>query len=186
MGRPRTFEEGTVLASAMHAFRRHGYAGVSMTQLEQATGLSASSLYNTFDDKAGLHRRALEHYVRTFVLQRLVTYAGSDAGLEELEELFLTLFEPPLHDGYGCLVINTATEIGSHPGVDEALDAVARRISEVLERELGTSEDALLLVLLYQGLLVSERAGRLDHRYRQTIQNYFAGLRARRNEGTTP
>ena len=167
----------------MQAFRQHGYAGSSMTQLEQATGLSTSSLYNAFTDKANLHRRAVDHYVHTVVLPRLVTHAGSTASLEQLEELFATLFEPPLNDGHGCLVINTATEIGPHAGVDEALDAVAQHISEVLERELRTSGDARALLLLYQGVLVSARAGRLDHRDRQAIRDHFAGLRARRDEG---
>jgi TetR/AcrR family transcriptional regulator, transcriptional repressor for nem operon len=48
MGRKRSFDETKVLESAMHAFRRHGYAGISIKQLEEATGLSSGSLYNAY------------------------------------------------------------------------------------------------------------------------------------------
>lgn len=34
MGRPRTFDEDTVLTAAMYAFRREGYARISVTRLE--------------------------------------------------------------------------------------------------------------------------------------------------------
>jgi TetR/AcrR family transcriptional regulator, transcriptional repressor for nem operon len=186
MGRPRKFDEEVVLSAAMNAFRMHGYAGISVNQLEQATGLSTSSLYNTFEDKAELHRRAVGHYVRMFVLPRLDHYAGPEARLEQLEGLFLSLFEPPMNDGYGCLVINTATEMGSDTDVDVALDAVGRHLGDVLRRELGTDEDALLLLLLYQGVLVAARAGRLNDSYRQAIHHYFSRLRARRDERNAP
>jgi TetR/AcrR family transcriptional regulator, transcriptional repressor for nem operon len=57
MARPRAFDEQAVLWAALDAFRREGYTALSVAQLEQATGLSASSLYNAYRDKAGLHRR---------------------------------------------------------------------------------------------------------------------------------
>jgi len=115
MGRPRTFDEDTVLTAAMYAFRREGYARISVTRLEQATGLRTSSLYNAYGDKAGLFERALDHYVTTFIEPRLSAYAGPDATLEDLEGLFLSLLEPPLNDGFGCLVINSAVELGDDP-----------------------------------------------------------------------
>ena len=62
--------------AAMHAFRREGYAHISVAELESATGLRTSSLYHAFGDKAGLFRRALDHYVSTLVEPRLILYAG--------------------------------------------------------------------------------------------------------------
>ena len=79
MGRPRTFDEDTVLTAAMHAFRREGYARISVTRLEQATGLRTSSLYNAYGDKVGLFERALDQPVTTFIEPRLSAYAGPDA-----------------------------------------------------------------------------------------------------------
>ena len=71
MGRTRTFDEAAVLTGAMMAFREHGFAGASIRALERATGLSAGSLYNAFDDKDGLYRAALEHYFRLVIDPRL-------------------------------------------------------------------------------------------------------------------
>ena len=90
-------------------------AALGVAQLERVTGLSTSSLYNAYGDKAGLHRRAVEHYNDAFMAPRLDRYAGPDATLDDLEGLFTSLLEPPLDDGYGCLLINTATELGNRP-----------------------------------------------------------------------
>ena len=190
MARPRTFDEDVVLTAAMHAFRREGYTRMSVSRLEEATGLRTSSLYNAYGDKAGLFERALDHYITTFVQPRLSAYAGPDATLEDLEGLFLSLLEPPLNDGFGCLIINSTLEFGGDPlaapAVRRGLAAVADHLDSVLRRELGdvagaTSADSAL-VLLYQGLLVQSRAGRLTNRHREAVQTEFARLRARREE----
>ena len=185
MARPRSFDEDTVLTAAMHAFRRHGYARASVPLLEEATGLRASSLYNAYGDKAGLFRRALDHYVTSFVGARLEALAGPRSGLEELEELFLGLLVPPYDDGQGCLVTNSATEFGSAPsiasdGVRAAVDAVRRHAEDVLRREVGpetASTDAARLSLLYQGFLVLGRAGLLDDAHVAAVRAEFAELR---------
>ena len=54
MGRSREFDESAVLTGAMHAFRRKGYAAVSIKDLEEATGLKGGSIYNSYGDKGGL------------------------------------------------------------------------------------------------------------------------------------
>jgi TetR/AcrR family transcriptional regulator, transcriptional repressor for nem operon len=188
MARPRGFDEETVLTAAMHAFRRSGYARASVSVLEEATGLRASSLYNAYGDKAGLYRRALDHYVTAFVGPRLEVYAGPEATIEDLEGLFLSLLVPPFDDGHGCLVTNSAAEFGSGPsiateGVRAGVQAVRRHAEEVLLRELGPSEAptaAARIVLLYQGFLVLGRAGLLDDHHVAAIRADFAELRERR------
>ena len=64
MVRSRSYDEHEVLAGAMQAFRRNGYAGVSIPDLEVATGLSAGSIYNSFGDKRGMFLAAFERYLR--------------------------------------------------------------------------------------------------------------------------
>lgn len=190
MARPRSFDEDAVLTAAMHAFRREGYARMSVSQLEAVTGLRTSSLYNAYGDKAGLFERALDHYMTSFVGPRLSAYAGPTATLEDLEGLFLSLLELPLNDGFGCLIVNSTLEFGGErlaaPGVAAGLAAVADRLDSVVCRELGDAADApahaAALALLYQGLLVQSRAGPLTDRHRQAVQNEFARLRARREE----
>lgn len=169
----------------MHAFRREGYAHISVTTLEAATGLGTSSLYNAFGDKAGLFRSALGHYVSTLVAPRLAAYAGPESNLDDLEQLFLTLFEAPYDDGYGCLVVNSAAEFGSadsiaSDGVRAGLGLVHHHIEDVIRRELGpggAAAAAARLTLLYQGVLSLSRAGLLTPHHRDAIVHEFDALR---------
>src|SRR5436190_20275348 len=48
-----------VLASAVKAFARRGYAGTSVQDILQATGLSKPTVYYYFQSKAGLFRAIL-------------------------------------------------------------------------------------------------------------------------------
>ncbi len=188
MARSRSFDEAEILNRAMHVFRRHGYARVSIKQLEEATGLTSGSLYNAFGDKDGLYRAAIAHYVDGFVIGRLEAHAGAQARLEDLEELFLTLFRPPLTDGFGCLVSNAAMEFGSSGSIaDEsvarALDRVDASIHAVLAREIGheaASPAATRLGLMYQGILLMTRAGRAGADHEQAVRAEFARLRSDR------
>lgn len=193
MARNRSFDEAVVLDKAMHAFRRHGYAGLSIKRLEEETGLTSGSIYNAYGDKDGLFRAALAHYVDGFVGRRMATHAGSSATLDDLEELFLTLFREPMTDGYGCLVTNSAIEFGaagmSAPAdVARALDMVASGIREVLAREVGPDRaetGAARLLLLYHGILVLSRAGRLVVDFENAVRSQFDELR-RMRDGVPP
>ncbi|HRP78248.1 MAG TPA: TetR/AcrR family transcriptional regulator [Aquamicrobium sp.] len=188
MARNRSFDEKEVLGRAMHAFRRHGYARISIRQLEEATGLTSGSLYNAYRDKDGLYRAALAHYVDSFVVARLRTHAGPEATLDDLEELFLTLFRPPLTDGFGCMVSNAAMEFGSSGSVaDEsvarALDLVDASLHAVLAREIGPEAArpvADRLALIYQGILLMTRAGRAGGRHEEAIRDEFRRLKEAR------
>ena len=185
MARPRSFDEDVVLDAAMHAFRREGYAAVSVSRLEEVTGLRTSSLYNTYGGKAGLFRAAFDHYVRSLVEPRVEQHVGPQASLEDVEMLYLSLFEPPFDDGYGCLVTNTATALGGDPladGVADVLDGLGRHLDEVLAREVGSTDDTARLVLLYHGLLVVIRARQVTDRHRAAVRDEFARLRAQREE----
>ena len=185
MGRPRTFDDASVLDAAVDVFRREGFSRASVTRLERATGLSTSSLYHAFGGKEALFERAVDHYVATFVTPRLEAFAGPTARLEDVEQLFLSLIEPPLDDGLGCLVINSALELGGDRavrGVVKGLGAVTDHLDAVLLREIGDTNDATALALLYQGLLVQLRAGLTTHRHRDAVSREFARLRARRRD----
>lgn len=166
MGRTRTFDSDTVLAAAANVFRQRGYRDVSISELEKVTGLVSGSIYNAFGDKAGLFKAAIHHYVHGFVRQRLAAFAGEDATLEDLERLFLSVLEPPLADGHGCLVTNSIIEFGRTGGIASAdiadtLAMVREAIDDVLTRELGSesSDPATMhLLILYHGILALSRS----------------------------
>jgi len=166
MGRTRTFDRDAVLFAAANAFRQRGYRDVSIAELEKATGLVSGSIYNAFGDKAGLFRAALNHYVHGFVKQRLDAFAGEGARLEDLERLILTTLEPPLSDGFGCLVTNSIVEFGREESlassdIADTLAMTEKAIGEVLMHELGSAATpamTLHLMTLYHGVLTLSRS----------------------------
>ena len=65
MGRPRAFDTGVALASALDVFWRRGFEGASLTDLTAAMGITRPSLYAAFGNKETLFHRALDHYEDT-------------------------------------------------------------------------------------------------------------------------
>ncbi len=62
----KQFDETGVLDAAMKVFWRYGYEGTSLAQLEQATGLNKSSLYNAYDNKEKLYQLCLSRFSKQF------------------------------------------------------------------------------------------------------------------------
>lgn len=112
MPRPRSFDEEQVIALGKQLFWEHGYLATSVADIEEATGLSRSSLYGTFGSKRDLFDEALRVYVETFIDPLLGPLESKDAGLREAAGYFKILariFERP-GSQRGCLMINTIGE----------------------------------------------------------------------------
>jgi AcrR family transcriptional regulator len=62
-GRPRGFDSGEVLGAATERFRTRGYAGTSLDDLVDATGLQRPSLYAAFGDKRALYLATLDRTI---------------------------------------------------------------------------------------------------------------------------
>lgn len=190
MARPRSFDETTVLAGAMHAFRRTGFAAASIKELEQATGLAASSLYNAFGDKRGLFDAAFDHYLDAVLKRRIATHADPAQGLAGVRTLFLTLLAEPRGERHGCLITNTAIEFGVVDaqrqravarGLEILRTALRDRLAQaaaagLLAPALDPAVAAVKLVALYQGVLVLVRSGFDRRQLEQAIQFEFDSL----------
>ena len=190
MVRTRSYDETQVLTGAMHAFRRKGYFGVSIPELEVATGLSAGSIYNSFGDKNGIFIAAFSHYLKGVLERRIAEYAKPAAGLSGLRKLFLTLLREPSGETFGCLITNSAIEFGSDgnaasKAVLRGFEILERAFVERLEaakasKKLGNSLDpkvaAIRLLALYQGVLVLVRGGYDLKLVRRAIDLEFDGL----------
>src|SRR3954471_18805167 len=61
-GRPRAYDPQVALARAAEKFWKAGYAGTSLDDLVEATGMNRPSLYAAFGDKRDLYLKTLEHY----------------------------------------------------------------------------------------------------------------------------
>ncbi|WAJ44296.1 TetR/AcrR family transcriptional regulator [Mycobacterium sp. Aquia_216] len=133
MGRHKEFDDATVVRAARDVFWQRGYASTSLADLQAATGLSRSSLYQTYGSKRALFDRAVESYCDEIVWPMVEPLEADGAGREELVEYFLVLGRhlrrsPRSHAARGCMIANTASELG-------VLDTEAARVvSEFRER----------------------------------------------------
>ena len=62
-GRQRSFEKSAMLRTIMCVFWRNGYAGTSMANLTNATGLTKPSLYLAYGNKEEIFKASLGHYL---------------------------------------------------------------------------------------------------------------------------
>ncbi|MDH0828097.1 TetR/AcrR family transcriptional regulator [Acinetobacter johnsonii] len=60
--RLKEFEKNDIAEAAMKVFWQRGYAGTSIQDLVEGTGLGRGSLYNAFGRKYGLYEFALKLY----------------------------------------------------------------------------------------------------------------------------
>lgn len=169
MPRQLEFDENAALCAAMDAFRRLGYAGVSIKMLEAETGLSSGSIYNSFGSKDAVFERALEHYNSVVVQKRIRDHLGGKGPAEGLATLFESLLDEPEDGAFGCLLTNCAIEF---PGSEAKAGTEIRRgfqllldaFSTALLSIPGATPDAanatsMRLLAYYQGLLVLIRHG---------------------------
>ncbi|MEO9130244.1 MAG: TetR/AcrR family transcriptional regulator [Sphingomonas sp.] len=124
-GRPRSFDTETALKAASERFRTRGFAGTSLDDLAEATGLARPSLYAAFGDKRALYLATLSR-----LHQRLDgLFDGITAARLPRDTLLETIFARTI-DGYltgevapsGCLAVATATtEAAADPDIRDAL-----------------------------------------------------------------
>src|SRR5438045_8706459 len=117
----------TVLASALKAFARRGYAGTSMQDILRATGLSKPTAYYYFVSKAGLFRAILAFaYDESFRLMQ-AGLKGKTSCEQRLIEVASALFEfANQHQNLTRLVF--ATVFAAPEEIPEnSIDAAKRR-----------------------------------------------------------
>ena len=81
MPRRRPYTDGDLAVAAKQVFWDRGYERTAIDDLQDATGLSRSSLYLAFDTKRALFDAALAEYVTSFIDPRLRPVEAPDAGL---------------------------------------------------------------------------------------------------------
>jgi TetR/AcrR family transcriptional repressor of nem operon len=131
MGRPRQFDETSVLEAARDAFWARGYEATSTRDLVKATGLTQPSLYNAFGDKRGLFLRALEYYLDTTLRERIARTEASYPPGAAITAFFAETVQRALDDDLqrGCLMVNSALEAA--PDDSELKAAVTMELTQV-------------------------------------------------------
>ncbi len=158
----------------MRLFWAKGFLGVSLPDLQERTGLSRSSLYNSFGSKQEVFELALDRYRQAMGEKMCRPLEQGKLGLADLLAFFdsvARMFTGQKKET-GCLMVNSMVEFG---GADEAvakhhakhLDRLRGAIGAALKRaaSLGeipregveTKRDLVLSLVL--GVTVAARAG---------------------------
>ncbi len=125
-GRPREFDIDHALDQAIPVFCERGYHGTSISDLKEAMGVAAGSLYKAFKDKKSIFLAAFDRYkqVRNAALDADLR-AGTD-GRDKIRRMLLGYAKASAGETgrRGCLVVMTAAELAlSDP---DAAERVAR------------------------------------------------------------
>ena len=134
--RPKEFEEDDIAEAAMKVFWQRGYAGTSIQDLVEGTGLGRGSLYNAFGRKYGLYEFALKRYYE--ITASNIAILSEDGTVRELiRRLLMKIVSEELNDteNLGCMVANACLEMARH---DEGIaDLVAKNLSR-MERAISS------------------------------------------------
>ena len=173
-GRPREFDPDQALDQAIALFWERGFEAASMSELVEATGLSKSSIYNTFGSKDDLFSAELERYLDSRVQMLGDVVVNGSAGLDDIVRFFEFLREeidgPTGH--LGCLAINSSTELGVRDvqmvevsqtyreNIRSALGAALTRAAELGEIDRDDiGRDSAVLLGMVLSLAVIARSG---------------------------
>jgi TetR/AcrR family transcriptional repressor of nem operon len=188
MARPLEFDRAEALSRATGAFWQDGYQHVSAAELAEAMGVAKSSLYNTFGSKRDLFIEAVGHFAeqQRAKISKMATHANV---VHQLREMLLDVAR---HNecGRGCLLVNTATEIGERDPVvnrqvQEGFDRLEQGISELIrcgqangqiDPAIDPQRLAIILLAGIAGLRVLAQAGFSERRLMPVVDGLLRHL----------
>jgi TetR/AcrR family transcriptional repressor of nem operon len=114
-GPNKQFDQDEALNKAMQLFWEQGYEATSVQDLVDAMGINRASLYQTFGNKQELYLKSLDRYAVQILDQVRWRLLEPGTPLTNLRDLFVHVIEQSLEGKMrGCLINNTAVELGPH------------------------------------------------------------------------
>jgi TetR/AcrR family transcriptional repressor of nem operon len=175
MPKVKSFNKDKVLQAAAHIFQQKGYNGTSIDDVLTATGLSRSSLYDSFSDKHSLYLESLEYY-KTHSDEKFATLNEKPLdGFQKLETLFKEvvnhLVANPNYNG--CLMVNAAAEMSKQCTKTSQLICNNKdEVEELLTNWLVDAQEKKTLTL-----------SKSPKAYAQFLYNTLCGLRVMSQSG---
>ncbi|GAA3434247.1 TetR/AcrR family transcriptional regulator [Kutzneria kofuensis] len=187
--RHKEFDPAVALDQAMVLFWDTGYEATSVQDLTEKLGIGRRSLYDTFGDKHSLFMQSLRHYAETEA-RRVWEAVERAADAREGVRVLLGAGLSQSSRGTGCLVVNTATEVGPRDGdaaefVEQHLGGVRSALTDLVRRGQGegsianpAAPEVLASVLFtaWLGLRVGVRAGLSRRRLERDLSDILSLL----------
>ncbi|WP_461610654.1 TetR/AcrR family transcriptional regulator [Cytobacillus kochii] len=168
MARPLNFNPQLKLKAVMILFWKKGYHATSLSDLQEVTGLSKSSIYQAYGNKYDLFIAAFRMYHEEQLKQLQDIIQNGDNGYEAIETFLLKMVHA--EDGLpcGCMTSNEAIEMGPHDqAFCQLINEQFQEIEEVFisaidrgkkDRSITSQTDSLLLarflMVIIQGINV--------------------------------
>lgn len=124
MGRPKQFDPDVAVGQAMDVFWSKGYGATTPHDLVIALGIGKGSLYHAFGSKHALFEKALERYRDDQAAGLIALLERPVPVKERIRTALEFLVEANVRDPRGCMVVNTAAELGG--GGDPGVSATVR------------------------------------------------------------
>ena len=191
-GRPREFDADSALDKALVVFTERGYHATSISDLTEAMGLTAGSVYKAFKDKRGIFIAAFDRYraVRLDLQKRRIEAVST--GRDKLAAL-LGFFAEAAHGPAGlrgCLTINSAADIALFDEEVAAHIAAAYRFDErvfadllrlgqqdgTVRTDIDAAATAGALLSLTKGMRIVGKTGRTEAEMAATVTTMLALL----------
>jgi TetR/AcrR family transcriptional regulator, transcriptional repressor for nem operon len=192
VARPREFDADKTLSQTMRVFWERGYRASTFADLMKAAHIQKQSLYGAFGDKRSLFLKALELYGNQALseIQRLLREA--DSPFEGIARVMQYASQPPKDIPSGCLMANTALELGqSDPDVTAEVKKLFRSTERTLtaavkkgqERgEITTRFDAAAiaqsLANTINGIRILQNTGASDRHVKTVVEMALAAIEA--------
>ena len=161
-------------------FNRKGYAGTSMSDLTETTGLTKGAIYGNFENKDEVALAAFDYNLSRMVKQVRELQNTHPTAIGKLGAYITVyrkgLFKPTL--SAGCPIVNTGVEADdTHPLLRKKVgDAVAswhRSISAIIHQGIHTGEikadvdvaafASLMIAMIEGGITVSKISGDISY-----------------------
>lgn len=170
-----------IIEKTAPVFNKKGYAGTSINDLTEATGLTKGSIYGNFVNKDQVALAAFDYNlgkVKAAILKGMKAKTSVKEKLMVYVEVYNDFLIYPFPDG-GCPILNTATEADdTHPDLKEkAYGAILdwkASLAELVEAgkkdgeiksEVDAERFALTLIATLEGaVMIAMLTGKLNYR----------------------
>ncbi|WP_420033561.1 TetR/AcrR family transcriptional regulator [Streptomyces sp. cg28] len=187
MARTKEFDPDAALQAAVELFHARGYEATSMADLVERLGIGRASLYATFGSKHELYLKAMDRYAESTGAVTVAELSGDGpplAAVRALVRRFATEAATGERRLLGCLVTNTAAELGPHDTqaarrVERSWEEIETLLHSALVRarargELPEDRDpralARMLLVLLQGIRVTGKVSQDPARVRDAAE----------------
>jgi TetR/AcrR family transcriptional regulator, transcriptional repressor for nem operon len=143
MPKVKQFNREKVLEAASSIFHQKGYNGTSIDEILKATGLSRSSLYDSFKDKHSLYLQSLEFYNNSSNKAYETVNMKNMNGLQKIETVFKEVVNHLINNpgDNGCLMVNAAAEMSKK--CEKTSQVICNNKDHVQELFTNWLEDAI-------------------------------------------